>query len=487
MFFTEYQFIASLILFFVVHHLVPARVRWINLLLSSLFIVGIISQSLHKSFYALYYSFGFAVINYLSALLLERIKSGNTKDLVLKLIIVVDVGFLIGFKYLGLLVEAAFGISSIFGEVYDRMPVMNIVAPIGISFFTFQGIAYQLDVKRGHSSAEKDFFKFLLFIIYFPKFVSGPVERTKSMLPQISGKIELTPDKTVTGAKLFFWGLFKKLVIGDHLLLYISDVYKDEYHFSGIYLFFILLLQPMQIYCDFSGYTDIARGISRMFGVELLPNFKNPFTATNVTNFWKRWHMSLTNWCGDYIYKHIILKRRKWKKWGAVYAVMITFVVIGIWHGSRWTYIVLGFMQGFAMSYEFFTKRWRLKWGAKIPKPLNNIISRALTYMFFGLSLVFLNAPDMEHALRFIGNIFVPDTTDSFATGIGNFMPYLTIRILLILGILYLDYRSELKQGLDSWMANRPVYLRWTVYVGLLLAFMSLGNFGKSDFVYAGF
>ena len=478
MFFTELKFFIILIAALIIYYRLPRDKGWYVLLASSIAVVGMISVSY------LVYALFFAIINYVAGLLITR--DTKWKMLMYYSIVVLDVGLLVFFKYTNFLIESVLEFAT-FINVYDnKIPYFEILAPIGISFYTFQGIGYQIDLKRGHVQPERNIFKYLLFIVYFPKFVSGPVERSKTLLPQINKAPQLVPNNIIEGAKLFAWGLFKKLVIADHLYLYIKSSYEHTADYSALALFIILILQPLQIYADFSGYTDIARGISRMFGVELLPNFKNPFMATNVTNFWKRWHMSLTRWCGDYIYNQIILKRRKWKKWGAVYAVFVTFFIIGIWHGARWTYIVLGLLQGLVMSYEFFFKKWRMQNGAKIPKPLNNILSRVLTYLFFGFSLIFFNAPDIQSAGLFVHNLFF-NFSGSAIEFVSEFRIEFYVRMLIVFIILWFDYMNEQNKDAYGVLKTKPSYVRWAFYMLLMVVLFSYGNMGGTEFVYAGF
>ena len=480
MIFIEFEFIVFLVVIFIIHHFLPEKHRWLNLLFSSFTIIGFTSLN------ALIYASVFTLINYGLGIWQSNLKEANHKRLLLISAVTLNVSYLLLFKYINLMLESVFGIVSIFSAEALDSPVLKIIAPVGISFYTFSAISYQLDLKRGHFQCEKNILRFLFFILYFPKFISGPVERAKTLLPQIYQPIKISSENTISGAKLFFWGLFKKLVIADQIVGLINDSYLNVGDYSGIYLFFILLVQPIQIYCDFSGYTDIARGLSRIFGVELLNNFDKPFMATNITNFWKRWHMSLTNWCGDYIYKHIVFKRRKWKNWAAVYAVMLTFIIIGVWHGPRWTYIVLGAMQGIAMSYEFFTKRWRIKKTSKMPVGLNNLISRILVYLFFGFSLIFLFAPDMNIALEFLSNMFAKSNGFSINWHLVS-QVNLFVALILFFAILYIEFRKEKRSDIDLWLLGKPIYYRWGVYLVLLLVLVSFGNFGNSDFVYAGF
>ncbi|MFN8239999.1 MAG: MBOAT family O-acyltransferase [Bacteroidales bacterium] len=235
--------------------------------------------------------------------------------------------------------------------------------------------------------------------------------------------------------KQILTGVFKKLVIAERLALIVNSVYGNIAEHSGYSLLPVMFIQALYIYSDFSGYTDIALGIARMFGINLTNNFSRPFFSTNVTNFWRKWHISLSTWCNDYIFKTIIFRKRKWGIKAAVYGVFITFFIIGLWHGPTWTYVILGILQGLAINYEFFSKKKRLEIGSKIPVFWNNLLSRFITFSFFGFSLIFFFSPSIKEASYFVTHLFYFPEIVGFENTLG--LAFKDI-IIVLLGIVLL-------------------------------------------------
>lgn len=332
---------------------------------------------------------------------------------------------------------------------------------------------------------ERNFFVFSNYMIFFPKFLAGPIEQSKNFLPQLTKTYTANYNDIVEGFKLILWGAFKKLVVADRLALVINGVYPDMEDMSGNIFLFTLLLQPLQLYCDFSGYTDIALGIGRTFGFKLTNNFRRPFFSTSVTEFWQRWHISLSSWCNEYIFKRLTFKYRKWGQWSPVFAVFVTFFVIGIWHGPRWNFIILGILQGLAINYEFFTKRNRLKIGSKIPKKLNLYVSYLLVYIFFCFTLVFFNAAETKDAVYFITNIFKEiDITDFSLIFLSNFDKAIILFSLVL--IFFVEFRQEKGKEIFSEIDQFPRWKRWTVYYVLFILIIYFGSASK-EFVYMQF
>jgi len=344
------EFFGFLLLLLALYYTINPKAQKAILFLASSFFIGTFSL------WFLGYTFLFIIINYVFALLIDKYKQNEKlQKIFCNVGIALNISSLVFFKYINFIIE---NLISYFSAFHHPLSLhgLNLIIPIGISYYTFQGISYLLQIYRGHETMEKNVLVFSNYFLFFPKFLAGPIELSKTFIPQLKINHNFIYEDVKAGFQLILWGAFKKMVIADRLAMIIHGVYSDVGQFSGNPLIITFLLQPLHLYCDFSGYTDIALGIGRAFGLNLTPNFNRPFFSTSVTMFWRRWHMSLSNWCNEFIFKRLSFKMRKWGKWASVFAVFITFLVIGVWHGPGWKFIILGLLQGIAINYEFFTK-----------------------------------------------------------------------------------------------------------------------------------
>lgn len=315
----SFEFILFSLLLFIVFYTVKTKYRTAVLLLGSIGYVSFLSIAF------LVYVFLFILNNYWVGLKLSTSNEPQKKYLLL-FGQALNLGGLIFYKYINFFIENLNLGLGLFNEL--QISSLHYIIPIGISYYTFQGISYLYLIYKAGDKPESNFINFALYMIYFPKLVAGPIERHRKFLPQLKGKLEFDYDRVVSGVRLITIGLFKKVVVGDTFFYIINRVYGNIDSFDGYGLIITLLIQPMQIYFDFSGYTDIAIGLSALFGIQLSQNFNAPFFATSVGDFWRRWHMSLSSWCNDFIYNRLMLKYRKWNNWAVIYAVFATFIII---------------------------------------------------------------------------------------------------------------------------------------------------------------
>ena len=314
-------------------------------------------------------------------------------------------------------------------------------------------------------------------IIYFPKFLSGPVERSNLFLPQLKKPINFHRSNIEIGSRLLLWGLFKKIVIADNLYGAVSHVYGDIHNFHGTSLFVVLIVQTIYIYCDFSGYTDMALGISKCFGLNLMDNFNRPFLARNVSEFWRRWHISLSSWCNDFIYNPFIVKYRRFGNRAVILAIFLTFFIVGIWHGANLTFVILGLLQGIAIVYEFRTKRYRLKIASRFSKSTVNTLSRIIVFLFMAFSMVFFFANSVSDAWYLISHLFSqvhfnnPDF--NFIADKSRFL----LAILFFVILFIFQIFNEKGKNLQAVFLNQPIFLRWAGYIicMVLIFFMYSG------------
>ncbi|NOU18145.1 MAG: MBOAT family protein [Bacteroidales bacterium] len=386
------------------------------------------------------------------------------------------------FKYLSFIITGLLSFFNFFG-FSNNFHTNNILIPIGISYYTFQGIGYILQVYREHEKAERNIFIFSNYFLFFPKFLSGPIELSKTFIPQLKSVQNFKWENIQEGVQLILWGAFKKLVIADRLYVIINSAYPNIGQYSGNTLFVTFLLQPLLLYCNFSGYTDIALGVGRTFGFKLTDNFNRPFFSPSVTQFWRRWHISLSNWCNEFIFKRLSFKMRKWGSWSGFFAVFITFLVIGIWHGASWKFVVLGLLQGIAINYEFFTKKYRLQIASKFPSYLVTSFSCLATYLFFCLSLTFFYANSLSDALYFISKLFInvnfSTLTLPFITDIDKVIILISLLIVFVVDFIQEQGIKEIK----AWWAF-PAIIIFLFFV-LLINFVT--SVTSTPFIYTLF
>lgn len=446
----------------VLYYSVANKYRYYVLFASSLLFIAAFSLSIAL------FSLLFAILNYFLGIMLEKFSNKQVlKDKLFWLSIVIDVGILVFFKYFFSYFE---NLNSLFFSVgiYTKIPYQSIMVPIGISYYTFQALGYLIRIDRGSEKAEHNFFVFATFLLFFPKFFSGPVERSNHFLPQLNNPEKFDKNNIESGLRLFLFGLFKKVVIADNLYGAVSHVYGDVHQFSGISLLIVFIVQTIYIYCDFSGYTDMALGIAKLFGINLIDNFNRPFLARNISEFWRRWHISLSSWCNDFIYNPFIIKFRRWGNNAVILGIFITFFIVGIWHGANFTFVILGLLQGIAIVYEFYTKRKRLKIASRFPKNVVNTISRIVVFFFMAFSMVFFFANSVGDALYLISHLFTNIHISLNEIDFINNKPAFLIALLCFVILFIIEIFNEKGKNLLPIYLKQPILIRSLGYLTLL-------------------
>lgn len=362
----------------------------------------------------------------------------------------------------------------------------GIVFPLGMSFYTFQAIGYLTEVYWEEEKAERNLVNLLLYMLLFMKFLSGPIERSTDLLPQIRKLSPASYSMMTYGLKLIVVGLVKKLLLADHIAPYIDDVFHSMHTVSGIERLMACLLYPIELYADFSGYTDMAIGTGMLFGLKLSPNFAHPFAAQTTAEFWRRWHISLSSWVRDYLFLPLSSFTRRWGQWGMAASLMVTFIALGIWHGAGWTFAVYGLIQGLVIVWELRTERIRNKVKGYIGKPLFATLSVIRTYLIFAVSLVFFKAQSISDAFYFLRNISFQSHVSWKEINIG-----MSDHICIVTGatlLLILLYDFFMSRGdLHLRFEKQPALFRWTVYYLIVFAVFAYGKFGTEDFIYLQF
>ncbi len=425
----------------------------------------------------------YSLINYFIGL---RIPKAKNKKALYRTGIIINLTQLILLKYATFTIDPIF---QLFGSTILVSRISEIIVPIGVSYFTLQGIGYLINIKMGWEKPENKFLDFLLYITFFPKFLSGPIERSNHFLPQLKEKQLFNEQEITIGLRIILMGFFKKVAIANQLAPYVFDAFSNINSVDPFSLWILFILLPLYLYFDFSGYTDIAIGLAKTFGIDLLPNFNRPFFAHNVTTFWKRFHISLASWFNDYIFRQTVLKRRKWGIYASVYAVFVTWILFGIWHGAGWNFIVLGLLQALAMNYEYFTRKIRYKMFAKVPSFINIWFGRIVTYLFYCLSMIFFFSIDIKSVIIYLSRmteISGPIVINDLSTKPISLLLY--IPILLFLELIQNDYSNQYKKLEAFWLGekNKSRIFRWVVY-SIMITIIYVVVLKSQQFVYADF
>jgi len=476
---TSFSYFVLLFAAFIIFYAVPDKKKWVVLLIGSLIFVGWIS------IHILIITLIFSVLNYFLGIILENSKNKIIRKKLYFTFILINVGILAFYKYINFLIDNLNSVLSLFPHE-SQLNHINVVIPIGISYYTFQSIGNLILIYRGTEKAERNIGIYTLLLIFFPKFLSGPVERSNHFLPQIRNLKSFDSQIVTSGFKLFLLGMFKKVVIANNLSEIVYNTYNNVHIYTGMPLITTLLIQAVYLYCDFSGYTDMALGSAKIFGIDLMPNFNRPFLARNVTEFWRRWHMSLSLWCNDYIFKPLMIKYRTWGNNAAILSVFVTFIVIGIWHGANWTFVILGLLQGIAITFEFLTKRQRLKFYKELPKGIVIWSGRVITYMFFSFSLIFFYAKNVENAYYFISHLF-----DNFFFKFSGYfvisnMKNFSLALILFFILFLFEILSEYGWDVTKRINSMPKYVKWLGYY-FMIAFIYYYSNSQMTFVYLQF
>ena len=334
------------------YFLLPKKLTWIWLLLASYFFY------MYWNWKLVFLILFTTLVSYFSSLGMEKSNKKSIRALLLAAALVSSLGVLGFFKYQGFFADTLNGVSALFGGG-KLMSSLDLILPVGISFYTFQTLSYVIDVYRGKIAAERHFGYYALFVSFFPQLVAGPIERPENLLPQLKEKHKFDPARTFSGLSKMAVGFFKKIAVADVVAGYVNAVYNNADGATGPLVIISTVLFAVQIYCDFSGYTDIAIGCARIMGIDLMKNFDRPYGARDIRDFWKKWHISLTSWFTDYLYIPLGGSRRGRAR--RMLNIMIVFLVSGLWHGARWTFVIWGGIHGLYQIIGHLTKAPREK------------------------------------------------------------------------------------------------------------------------------
>jgi len=417
-----------------------------------------------------------------------------------------NLGILFSFKYFGFFNDSLAGIVTAFGGTYHG-PTFELILPMGISFYTFQTLSYSVDVYNGTLKPEKHLGIFALFVSFFPQLVAGPIERASNLLPQFHKSFGFDSNRVNSGLRQMLWGMFKKVVVADRLAVLVNAIYNDPTEFGGPALLLATVFFAFQIYCDFSGYSDIAIGAARVMGYDLMTNFRTPYFAKSISEFWKRWHISLSTWFRDYVY--IPMGGNRTVKWRWYYNLFITFLVSGLWHGANWTFVIWGALHGFYLVASILLAPLRKKTnaliGLKEGSMAMRIIDLTMIFTLVCLGWIFFRANTVSDAFYIISHLH-----SGFSAELHAFWD--TIKLMQI----SLDMRgaSGASMGMNVWelfmaissiificlaenilsrpqvqlrFKSLPIWVKWSIYWLLIYSIIFFRSFNQSEFIYFQF
>lgn len=479
MLFNSFDFLLFLIIVVSIYYVLKHKYRWFLLLLASYFFYG------YWEIKYLSIIVVSSLIDYFVGIKIYECKLKRRKRFYLYISLISNLGILFVFKYFNFFIDNASELIRNTINMDFELPFMELLLPVGISFYTFQTLSYSIDIYNGNMKPERHLGIFALFVTFFPQLVAGPIERATNLLPQFHKQHLFNYDRISSGLSLMLLGLFKKVVIADRLAIVVNEIYNNPNEYNGFTLVVGTIFFAFQIYCDFSGYSDIAIGCAKILGFNLMKNFNYPYFAKSINEFWKRWHISLSTWFRDYVY--IPLGGNRKMKWRWYYNLFITFLISGLWHGANWTFIVWGIIHGTILIIETVTIK---------KETSNNKLKDGLlvlkTFIIVCLSWVFFRANNIQDAFSILTNIFdlrsyslnqlslyvVPTTKDTvYAMDI--FLSYVMITILIVSEYIF---SKKLKfEELSYYKYKLPIYAFG------IISILLLGAYEKNEFIYFQF
>ncbi len=468
------------------YYLLPHKYRWGMLLIASyVFYMG------WNAAYALLL-LASTLVTYLASIFIDKSEKKSRKKLFLSFSIIINLGILFVFKYFNFFTGGLYFLLDLTGIAYTPVPY-SLVLPVGISFYTFQALGYSIDVYRGDVSVQKNFGKYALFVSFFPQLVAGPIERSGNLLHQFDKVHTFDRAQATSGLRLMLWGYFKKIVIADTVCVAVNTVYNNLTAFDGFAILLATFLFAIQIFCDFSGYSDIARGCARIMGFKLMLNFDHPYFAVSVQDFWRKWHISLSTWFKVYVYFPLGGNRKGEGR--RCLNLMITFLVSGLWHGADLTFIIWGGIHGAYQVIGRMTKKLRDKistavWLTKVPK-LRTALQMLITFLLVCFAWIFFRADSLSDAAYVITHMFSFNSLSPsyvytelkaiFGTRAEVYRLIATLPVFIAAG--FIDKYAGIKKLVNK---CHPV-MRYVLYAVIAVYILLFARAEMQDFIYFQF
>jgi D-alanyl-lipoteichoic acid acyltransferase DltB (MBOAT superfamily) len=482
MLFNSIEFIIFFVVLFVLYHLAcKEKTKYQNILL----LVASYAFYAYANWKILPLLIVSTLVFYYLGIAVHNAKSEKKKSLLTAIGIVAGLGVLFYFKYTNFFITSFKDLFDSIG-LQSNLHTFNIILPIGISFYTFRLLSYIIDINNEEYEPTRDIVVFSTYVAFFPSIMSGPIDRPNKLIPQLQKeKRAFDYPLAVDGLRQILWGLFKKMVIADNCATMVDIVWDKIDSIPASSLLFCVVLYSFQIYADFSGYTDMAIGVGKLLGFRLTKNFNYPFFAQNIADFWRRWHISLTSWLTDYVFTPLNFTFRKKKKWGMILALVINFLLVGLWHGANWTFVVFGLYQGLlfiplilsgTMLKE--TKIETYKWGFPKFKTLCNML---LTFFLLAFGNILFRANSVGQAVDYAAGIFL---SSLFTTPELVFSPYRIVPLIVVLVLIeWLNRNKEHGLQIDN-IKNKAI--RWIIYFAFIVIIWIFGE-QKETFIYFQF
>lgn len=489
MLFNSGQFLIFFPVVTTLYFLLPHRFRWAFLLAASCYFYMVF-----RPVYILILAFTI-LVDFCAGIYIET-ASGRRRKLYLVASIVANVGVLAFFKYFNFLNDIGRTLAGAAGAHYP-IPLLDIILPIGLSFHTFQSLSYTIEVYRGNYRAERNPGIFALYVMFYPQLVAGPIERPQNLLHEFHKEHFFDHDRVVSGLQLMMWGFFQKVFIADRLAPFVNAVYNDPHHYHGVSFIIATVFFAFQIYCDFSGYTDIARGAAEVMGFRLMRNFNSPYLSQSIGEFWKRWHISLSTWFRDYLYIPLGGNRVSRPRW--YFNLFFTFLISGLWHGASWTYVIWGALNGLYLIGETMPSGRTQRSGQRAGShPDFHVAAVARTFALTCFAWIFFRANSVHDAFYIVGHLF---------DGLSSVPAQLTQKVFLKGEILMWQDKTEFAlalagialligvqilqmtgRQLGEIFRRQSVVLRWGFYYAGLILILFFGAFNQSQqFIYFQF
>ncbi len=480
MLFNSLEFIIFFPIVVAAYFALKPRYRWILLLIASYYFYMCWN---YKYIVLIMFS---TVVDYFAGILMYRLEKQKFRKLLLLASLGTNLGLLFFFKYFNFFGDSVNAIFERF-NIFLKVPAYDFLLPVGISFYTFQTLSYTIDIYRRKQKPEYHFGRFALFVSFFPQLVAGPIERSVNLIPQFRQDFKFEYERVKEGILMMVWGFFKKVIIADRLAEYVNLVYNNPTQYHGLQDAIATLFFSFQIYCDFSGYSDIAIGAALIMGYRLMTNFNRPYFASSIREFWKRWHISLSTWFRDYVY--ISMGGNRVVKWRYYYNLFITFLVSGLWHGAEWTFVIWGALHGFYLIFAIWTAKIRENANrragiSKFPG-LYNFTQIFVTFVLVYFSWIFFRANNTHDAFLIIGNMFRVSkgaALNLFTFGVDFYIAFICIAFLLVV-----EYFEEYKGLYSRYLLRIPRGWKWAMLTVVILMVLVLGVWQGADFLYFQF
>lgn len=480
MLFNSFEFLIFFPIVTALYFLLPFKYKWAMLLAAScvfyMFFIPVYISILAVTI----------VIDYAAGKWIEDSQGAKRKYFLIMSIISTCLVLFV-FKYFNFFNES-FRAIAVFLHLNYPIGILNVILPIGLSFHTFQSLSYVIEVYRGKQKAERNFGIYSLYVMFYPQLVAGPIERPQNLIHQFHEDHPFDWQRVKDGIKLMAWGMFKKVVIADRLAIVVNHVYASPNDYSGIYLLLATVFFAFQIYCDFSGYSDIAIGSAQVMGFKLMDNFNRPYFSKSIAEFWKRWHISLSTWFRDYLYISLGGNRVSKPRW--YFNLFITFLISGLWHGANWTFVIWGALNGFYLVFSIWTEGIRKNvsgvTGLAAHPKLHKYFKVGVTFALTCFAWIFFRAKSLPDALNIIGRIFTEfgGALDIKRLGVRPYEFVIALAAIAFLEAVHLVQRhGEIRHMLKS----QPVFVRWGIYYAILFGILMFGEFNLTQFIYFQF